>query len=143
MLINNRKARYEYTLIEEYDAGLVLLGTEVKSIRLGNANISDSFVYVKGNEVWVKNFYISQYKESHALVKHEENRDKKLLLNKKEINKIRRKLEDKGTAVIALGVFVRHNRLKMKIAVAKGKKDYDKRNSIKERDIKRELQRSV
>lgn len=143
MLINNRKARYEYALIEEYDAGLVLLGTEVKSIRLGNANISDSFVYIKGNDVWVKNFYISQYKESHALVKHEENREKKLLLNKKEINKIRRKMEDKGTAVIALGIFIKHNRLKMKIAVAKGKKNWDKKESIKLQDIKRELKREL
>lgn len=141
MLITNRKARYEYHVIEDYDAGIILVGTEVKSIRKGNAVIADSFVYIKDNEVWIKNFHIAQYKQAHSLVKHEENRDKKLLLNKKEINKIRRKLDDKGTTVIALGVFIKNNRLKIKIAVAKGKKDYDKRNSIKEKDIKRDLER--
>lgn len=143
MLINNRRARYEYSLIEDYEAGLVLFGTEVKSIRLGNAVIADSFVYIKDNEVWIKNFYISQYKQSHTLALHDENRDKKLLLNKKEIKKISKNLEDKGTTVIALGVFIKNNRLKIKIAVAKGKKDWDKRNAIKERDIKRELQRTL
>lgn len=141
MIITNRKARYEYTILDEYDAGIILVGSEVKSIRLGNANIADAFLFIRNNEVWIKNFYISQYKQSHTLAHHEENRDKKLLLNRKEINKIKRKLDDKGTTMVALGVFIKKNKLKLKVAVAKGKKNWDKRNTIKERDIKRDLQR--
>lgn len=143
MLINNRKARFEYTLLDEYEAGLVLFGTEVKSIRSGNANIGDSFIYIKNGEVWVKNFYISQYKQAHSLVDHEENRDKKLLLTRKEISKIERKIEDKGTTIIALSIFSKNNKLKMKIAVAKGKRNWDKKESIKLQDIKRELKREL
>lgn len=143
MIALNRKARYEYSVIEEFTAGMVLQGSEVKSIRSGNVTISESFVFIKDGEVWIKNMHVAKYKQSHKLEVHDENRDKKLLLNKKEIDRIGKKLLDKGTTVIPLGIFISNNKLKIKIAVAKGKKNWDKRETIKERDLKRDLQRNM
>jgi SsrA-binding protein len=143
MIALNRRARYEYNFIEEYEAGIVLVGSEVKSVRMGNVTMVDAFIYIKDNEVWIKNLKVAAYKSAHTLDKHEENRDKKLLLNKKEITRIKRKLEDKGTTAIPLGMFIKHNRIKIKIAVAKGKKTWDKRSTIKERDLTREMQRNI
>ena len=143
MIAVNRRARYEYNFIEEYEAGIVLVGSEVKSVRMGNVTMVDAFIYIKDNEVWIKNLKVAAYKSAHSLDKHEENRDKKLLLNKKEITRIKRKLEDKGTTAIPLGMFIKHNRIKIKIAVAKGKKTWDKRETIKERDLTRDMQRNI
>ena len=143
MIALNRRARYEYNFIEEYEAGIVLVGSEVKSVRMGNVTMVDAFIFIKDNEVWIKNLKVAAYKSAHSLDKHEENRDKKLLLNKKEITRIKRKLEDKGTTAIPLGMFIKHNRIKIKIAVAKGKKTWDKRETIKERDLTREMQRNI
>jgi SsrA-binding protein len=142
-ITNNRKAFYEYHILEEFDAGIVLLGSEVKSIRLGNVTISDSFIYMKDGEVWIKNLKVAKYKQAHRLEVHDENRDKKLLLTKKQIEKIGKSLQDTGITCIPLSIFTKNNRIKVKISVAKGKKLYDKRQSIKEKDIKRDLQRSV
>jgi SsrA-binding protein len=142
-IVTNRKALYEYHVLEEFEAGIVLLGSEVKSIRLGNVTLSDSFIYLKSGEVWIKNFKVARYKQTHLSEKHEENRDKKLLLTKIQIIKISRMMEDKGTTCVPLSVFSKNNKLKVKIGVVKGKKLYDKRASIKERDIKRELQRGL
>ena len=139
----NRKVNYLYTLIEEYEAGIILVGSEVKSVRMGNVTMLDAFIYIKDNEVWIKNLKVAPYKSAHTLDKHEENRDKKLLLNKKEITRIKRKLDDKGITAIPLGMFIKNNRIKIKIAVAKGKKNFDKRASIKERDLTREMQRNI
>ena len=143
MIALNRRARYDYTFLEEFDCGIILVGSEVKSIRMGNVTMLDAFIYIKDNEVWIKNLKVAPYKSAHTLDKHEENRDKKLLLNKKEITRIKRKLEDKGTTAIPLGMFIKHNRIKIKIAVAKGKKNFDKREAIKERDLTREMQRNI
>ena len=143
MIALNRRARYEYNFIEEYEAGIVLVGSEVKSVRMGNVTMLDAFIYIKDNEVWIKNLKVAPYKSAHSLDKHEENRDKKLLLNKKEITRIKRKLEDKGITAIPLGMFIKHNKIKIKVAVAKGKKTWDKRSTIKERDLTREMQRNI
>lgn len=143
MIVNNRKAYYEYQIQEEFECGVVLVGSEVKSIRMGNVTLADSFIYLKDGEVWLKNMNVARYKSAHPLTKHEENRDKKLLLNKKEIFRIERKLQDKGTTAIPLSIFLNKNRIKIKIGVATGKKLHDKRNSIKEKDLKRELQRNI
>lgn len=142
-LVVNRKVNYLYTLIEEFDCGIILVGSEVKSVRMGNVTLIDAFIFIKDNEVWIKNLKIAAYKSAHTLDIHEENRDKKLLLNKKEIVRIKRKLEDKGITAIPLGMFVKNNKIKIKIAVAKGKKTWDKRASIKERDLTREMQRNI
>jgi SsrA-binding protein len=142
-IVNNRKAYFEYHVLEEYEAGIVLLGSEVKSIREGNVTLTDSFIYLKSGEVWIKNFKVARYKQTHFAEKHEDNRDKKLLLTKVQIVKISRMMDDKGITCVPLSVFTKNNKLKVKIGVVKGKKLYDKRASIKERDIKRELQRGL
>ena len=142
-IVTNRKALYEYHVLEEFEAGIILLGSEVKSIRMGNVTLTDSFIYLKSGEVWIKNFKVSRYKQAHLSEKHEENREKKILLTKVQIGKISRMMEDKGVTCVPLSVFVKNNKLKVKIGVVKGKKLYDKRASIKERDIKREIQRGL
>ena len=141
--INNRRARYDYDFSIEIECGLVLVGSEVKSIRAGNVTITDSFIYIKDNEVWIKNLNVTRYKQSHTLDKFEENRDKKLLLNRKEIDKIGKMLLVKGTAAVALSLYVSNNRIKVKIGVGTGKKSFDKKNTIKERDMDREMRRGL
>lgn len=139
----NRKANYEYFILDEYDAGIVLVGSEVKSIRQGNVTIADSFIYLKDNGVWIKNLKVAKYSQTHASLTHDENRDKKLLLTKKQIRKIEKSLQDKGVTCIPLKIFTKGNRIKVKIGVAKGKKLYNKREDIKRKDIERELKRNL
>jgi len=140
-LATNKKAYYDFSVIEEFEAGVVLIGNEVKSMRNSDVTISDSFVYLKDGEVWAKNIKVAKYKQSHTADKHDENRDKKLLLNRKEISKIERLLEDNGTTIVPLSIFTFNNRIKIKIGVVKGKKNFDKRQTIKKRDVERELRR--
>lgn len=140
-ITTNRKAYYEYFVLEDFDAGIMLLGAEVKSVREGNVSIVDCFAYITNGEVWLKNMKVARYKQTHVAEKHDESRDKKLLLNRKEINRIEKLLQDKGTTMVPLEIFTAHNRVKVKIGVVKGKKLYDKRSTIKERDIKREISR--
>ena len=140
-ITSNRKAFYEYHILEEYDAGIVLLGTEVKSIRASNVSITEAFIYIKDGEVWIKNMRVSRYKQMHVSDSHDESRDKKLLLNKKEIQKIGKALYQTGVTCVPLSIFTKKNKIKLKIGVAKGKKLWDKRESIKEREQKREMQR--
>jgi len=139
----NRKARFEYQFIEEFDCGIILVGNEVKSIRNNDVTISDSFAYVKNGEVWIKNMKVSPYKQAHKLDKHDDCRDKKLLLHKKEINKIDKLLKVKGNTLIPLEVFISKNRIKVKISVCKGKKLWNKKEDIKQRDIDRDSKREI
>jgi SsrA-binding protein len=143
MIVSNRKARYSFDVIEEFDCGIILTGSEVKSIRGGGITIVDAFAYFKSGEIWVKNLKVAPYKQAHKLDKHDDNREKKLLLNKKEINKIDRLLVDKGTTLIPLGLFVQNNRIKVKIGVCKGKKLWNKKEDIKKRDIDRDTKREI
>jgi SsrA-binding protein len=138
--IVNKKAYFEFHILKEFEAGIQLFGSEVKSLRNGNANIGDGYCYVWNNEVFVKSLYISKYEES-SYMNHEERRDRKLLLHKKEIREIIKLTQDNGTTVIPLELFVRKGRFKVKIGVAKGKKLWDKRQTIKERESKREIER--
>ena len=142
-ITTNRKAYFEYHILEEYEAGIVLLGSEVKSIRQSNVTISDSFIYLKDGEVWVKNLKVARYKQTHIAEPHDESRDKKLLLTKKEIQKISKLLDQNGNTCVPLSIFCKRNKLKVKIGVVKGKKLWDKRQTIKDRDIKRDIQRSI
>jgi len=142
-ITTNRKAYYEYFVLEDFDAGLMLLGAEVKSVREGNVSIVDCFAYITNGEVWLKNMKVARYKQTHMAEKHDENRDKKLLLNRKEIERIEKLLQDKGTTMVPLEIFTAHNRVKVKIGVVKGKKLYDKRETIKKRDMDREIRRSM
>jgi SsrA-binding protein len=138
--IVNKKAYFEFHILKEFEAGIQLFGSEVKSLRNGNANIGDGYCYVWNNEVFIKSIYISKYEES-SYMNHEERRDRKLLLHKKEIRDIIKLIQDNGTTVIPLELFVRKGRFKLKIGVAKGKKLWDKRQTIKERESKREIER--
>jgi len=138
----NRKANFEYHILEEYSAGIVLLGNEVKSIRLGNVSLNDSFIYLKDGEVWIKNLKVAMYSNMHRQDKHDDSRDKKLLLTKKQIEKIGKELQNTGITCVPLSVFISKNRIKINIGIVKGKKNWDKRLSIKERDIKRQIQRN-
>lgn len=141
MEILNRKARYNYNVLDEYIAGIILIGSEVKSIKNGKCNISDSYCYIdSNNEVWLKNCHISKY-ESDKFTNHEELRERKLLLNKKEIRKISAAIINPGFTIVPLNMFIQKGKIKVRIGICKGKHDYDKRNNIKDRDNKRELDR--
>ena len=141
MEILNRKARYEYEILEDYVAGIVLQGSEVKSIRLGNVNLGEAYCYVKDGEIWMINSHISTY-DSDKFTNHDPLRIRKLLLNKKEIRKINEKLQIQGITLIPLKMFINNKGLiKVLIGVCKGKHNYDKRNDIKDKDNKRELDR--
>jgi len=140
MKIVNKKAYFNYQVIEDFVSGIMLVGSEVKSLRLNNFNFGDSFAYFKDGEIFLKNLSIAKYKEA-TYQNHEELRDRKLLLNKKEISKISKLSEVRGTTLIPLEIFTINGRFKIKLGVCRGKKDYDKRNTIKTRDIERELKR--
>lgn len=142
IVAQNKKARFEYFLEDEYEAGLCLYGSEIKSLRLGKANIQDAFIeFSKSGELFLINAHISPYKMA-TLFNHEPLRKRKLLLHKKEIKKIIGKIKLKGYTVIPTVLYINHKNIaKIKIAVAKGKKLYDKREAIKERDQKRNAQR--
>lgn len=142
-IVKNRKAYYDYQVLEEYEAGIMLFGSEVKSIRLGNVTLLDSFIYLRNGEVWIKNLSVARYKQVHVAEPHDEKRDKKLLLTKKEISKISRGMEDVGITCVPLSIFIKNNKIKIKIGIVKGKKLYDKRASIKEKDIKRDIERNL
>lgn len=140
MEIINRKAKFDYEIEEEYEAGIVLTGTEIKSIRQGKANIKDSYAIIRNNEIYLLNTHISEYNEGNRF-NHDETRTRKLLLHKKEIYKLRDKLEIEGYTLIPLKIYFVRGRAKVLIGVAKGKKLYNKKETIKERDIKREQDR--
>lgn len=139
--IRNKKATFEYNILEKFVAGIKLLGTEIKSIRQSKANIGDSFCAFINGELYVRNMDIAEYSHG-SFYNHEAKRDRKLLLNKKELKKLAVKGEDKGLTIIPLRIFINERGFaKMEIALAQGKKAFDKRESIKERDIKREMDR--
>ena len=141
MKIENRKAHHEYNILQTFVCGIVLQGSEVKSLRAGKGNISDAYCYVSKGEIWMKNSHISKF-ESDRFTNHEEKRERKLLLNKREIRKIEQELQVQGITLIPLKIFSNeHNLLKLEIGICKGKKLYDKRNDIKDRDNERELDR--
>jgi SsrA-binding protein len=139
--LRNRQAYHEYFIDAKYEAGMVLLGTEVKSLRSGRASFNDSYCLIHKGEMWVKSLHIAQY--SHGTVNnHDPLRDRKLLLEKREIKKIEAKLKEKGYTLIPLRIFFNDKNLaKMEIGLAKGKKFHDKRESIKQKDVEREMKR--
>ena len=140
--IKNKKASFDYFIEEELECGIVLKGTEIKSIRNGQANIKDCYAIVKNNEVFLLNMYIAKYNDA-SIFNHDERRTRKLLLNKKEILKLRDKVEISGYTLIPIKLYFKNNKAKILLGVAKGKKNYDKRESIKEKDIKREIERNI
>lgn len=142
MEILNRKARHDYFIEEEYECGIVLTGTEIKSIRDGKANIKDSYAIIRKNELFLLNMFISHYKEGN-IFNHNETRTRKLLMHKKGILKLNDKITLQGYTLIPLKVYFKSNKAKVLLGLCKGKKNYDKRESIKERDIKRQLDKDT
>lgn len=139
--IKNKKASFEYHFVDKFVAGLVLQGSEIKSIRDGKVNLQASYCLVKHDEVYVRELHISPYKEA-SYQNHDPKRERKLLLNKREINKLQSKSQEKGLTIVPVRLFVTNNGLaKLEIALAKGKKLHDKRHDIKEKDLKRDLER--
>lgn len=139
MEILNRKAKFNFEIIEKYIAGIVLTGTEIKSVRLGKASLVDSHCTIDNNEVWMRNSFINKYNKG-TFYNHVENRPRKLLLNKNEIKRLSQKVSIKGYAIVPLKMFINKNGFcKVEIALCKGKKEYDKRQTIKERDLSREI----
>lgn len=140
--ILNRKASYLYNFIQTYEAGILLSGPEVKSIKAGNANMSDAYCMVEHGEVWIKNLNINPYKQSTEL-DYNPKQNRKLLLNKEEIRKIERKISEKGLTLIPYKIYLSDRGIiKVEIVLVSGKKSYDKRESIKEKDEKRNLDRN-
>lgn len=140
--IKNRKASFEYHFMDKYVAGMVLKGTEIKSIREGKVNLQDAYAYFDRGELWLKQLHISPYSNG-SFYNHEPTRERKLLLTRKELKKLESKLSEKGTTVIPVRLFINEKGYaKIEVAWAKGKKLYDKREDIKEKDTKRELART-
>ena len=140
IISTNRKSNFEYFLLDKYQAGIVLVGSEVKSIRANNVSLEDSYVVVRGTNVYLKNMYIKPYEKSSNFLP-DEKRDRKLLLNKKEILKITHDLNDVSMTIVPTKIYFEGSLVKVEIAVAKGKKLYDKRESIKRKEILRERSR--
>ncbi len=135
--VKNKRAYFDYSILDELEAGIELVGTEIKSIRKGSVDLKDSFITIKNNEAFIINMYIAKYEEGN-IFNHEERRTRKLLLHKKEILKLKEKVKLEGLTLIPLKLYFKKNKVKILIGTCKGKKLYDKREAIKEKDLKRE-----
>lgn len=140
--INNKKAYFDYDIIDTYEVGIVLTGTEIKSIRMGKANLKDSYAIIKNNELFLLNMHISTYEQGNRF-NHEETRTRKLLMHKKEILKLKDKIEISGFTLIPIKLYFKGSIAKVLIGLAKGKKIYDKRESIKKKDIERQVAKDL
>ncbi len=140
--IENRKARHDYHVDETYEAGIVLKGTEVKSIREGKASLNEAFAFFRNGELWLKNMYIKPYKFG-SYSNHDERRDRKLLLKKREIREIDKSMHQKGFTLVPLKLYFKGGYAKVLMGLARGKKQYDKREDIKQKDVRRELDRKI
>ena len=140
-IAENKKARFNYSIEDSIECGIVLEGTEVKSVKAGNISFLDSFAEIIINEVWLKGFHISEYSFS-SVFNHNPDRAKKLLLHQDEIKRLQRKVEEKGFTLIPLDFYLKEGRVKVNLGLCKGKKMYDKRASIKEKDLNRDMQRN-
>lgn len=142
MEILNKKARFDYEIYDKFEAGIVLTGTEIKSIRNGSCNLKDSYILIKNNEAYILNMHISAY-DKGSIFNKDETRTRKLLLHKNEILKLKDKISIKGFTIVPLKLYFNRGLAKLEIGVAKGKHTYDKKESIKERDIKRETDKAL
>jgi SsrA-binding protein len=142
LISNNRKANFEYFLLDKFEAGIVLHGSEVKSLRSNQVSLEDAFVVVRGTNVWLKNLYIKPYEKATSF-SVDPRIDRKLLLNKKEILKLERETKNDGLTIIPTKIYFSNNLVKLEIAVAKGKKLYDKRESIKQKELAREKSKHI
>lgn len=142
IISNNKKAYHDYFILETFEAGIELKGTEIKSIRKGSANLKDCFVRIKDHEAFIENMYIAPY-ENGNIFNHEPRRIRKLLLHKKEISKLEKKVREDGLTIVPTKLYFNTSKAKLEIALAKGKKLYDKRNDLKEKDAKRDIEKAL
>lgn len=139
-VVSNRKAFHDYSILESYEAGIALKGTEVKSIRQSNANLQDSYAEIKNGEVWLHGMHISPFEKGN-INNHDPKRDRKLLMHKSEIRRLVGRAVEKGLTLVPLRVYFKNNRVKVELALARGKKSFDKREAIAKREIERDLRR--
>ncbi|MFF4140268.1 SsrA-binding protein SmpB [Streptomyces sp. NPDC001698] len=142
LIAQNKKARHDYLIIDTYEAGLVLMGTEVKSLRQGRASLVDGFVQLDGHEAWLHNVHVPEYSQG-TWTNHSARRKRKLLLHREEIDKLESKSQETGHTIIPLALYFKDGRAKVEIALAKGKKEYDKRQTLREKQDRRETDRAV
>ncbi|MFJ6754426.1 MULTISPECIES: SsrA-binding protein SmpB [unclassified Streptomyces] len=142
LIAQNKKARHDYTILDTYECGLVLTGTEVKSMRQGRASLVDGFVSVESREAWLYNVHVPEYSQG-TWTNHSARRKRKLLMHREEIDKLQRKSEETGHTIVPLSLYFKDGRAKIEIALAKGKKEYDKRQTMREKQDTRETQRTI
>ena len=142
-ITDNRKARHDYHILDTFEAGIALTGTEIKSIRRGHVQLRGSYARITNSEVWLYDAHIAPYEESGTLFNHEPTRPRKLLLHRREIRRLRQGLETKGLTLVPLRVYIRGRYAKVELALAQGKKLFDKRQSIAERDARRQIDRAI
>jgi SsrA-binding protein len=142
LIAQNKKARHDYAIIDTYEAGLVLTGTEVKSLRQGRASLVDGFVQLDGNEAWLHNVHVPEYSQG-TWTNHSARRKRKLLLHRAEIEKLESKTQEGGNTIVPLALYFKDGRAKVEIALARGKKEYDKRQTLREKQDRRETDRAV
>ena len=142
VIATNRKARHEYQILDKYEGGIILHGSEVKAIREGKANIKEAYVRFSGNELFIIGMHIGKY-SNEGYSTHSPIRDRKLLLHKRELSKIRKLVEEKGKTLIPLSLYLKHGRVKMEFGLAQGKKIWDKRKTKMEKDVKRQVDRAM
>ena len=142
IISRNRKAYHEYTVLDSYEVGLVLTGSEIKSIRAGQVNLRDSYASVQNGEIWLNNAHIAPYHQANR-ENHEPRRTRKLLLHRREINRLTGRVQEKGLTLVPLKLYLKNNRAKIELGLAQGKKKYDKRASLKEREANRQIAKAI
>jgi len=142
VIARNKKALHDYHILDRYEAGIVLTGSEIKSIRAGQVNLRDSYALVKDGELWLMNAHIAPYHQANR-ENHEPRRTRKLLMHRREINRLAGKLQEKGLALIPLQLYLKNGRAKIELGLGKGKKQYDKRAALREKESRRQLARAV
>ncbi|MEM7032327.1 MAG: SsrA-binding protein SmpB [Chloroflexota bacterium] len=142
IIANNRKARHDYAILDTFEAGMVLTGSEIKSIRAGQISLQDGFATIREGEMWLDNTHISTYDQA-SIANHEPRRSRKLLLHRREINRLIGRLREKGLTLVPLRLYLKNNRAKVELGLAKGKRQYDKRTTLKERDAQRQIDRAI
>lgn len=144
IIAKNKKARFNYEILKTFEAGIVLTGSEIKSIRQGHVSLDESFIRVNyKNELVINNMYIKHYDHAHSVVKNQERGQRILLMHKKEIKKLGQQVKESGYALVPTIIYFKGNFVKVEVGLAKGKKDYDKRHALKERDIKRDIEKQL
>ncbi len=142
IVARNKKARHDYTVLDSYEAGIMLTGSEIKSIRAGQVNLRDGYATISEGEIWLNNAHIAPYHQANR-ENHEPRRTRKLLLHRREINRLTGKVQEKGLTLIPLKLYLKDNRAKVELGLVVGKKQYDKRAALKEREAKRQIDRAI